>query len=628
MENNAPIIPHWSYSSMTQFMRDRLSFKKKYIMHIFDDPTSPAAVVGKAAHKAMEMYLKGLSVDDSIREGIKEINETSDMRIEYGKTGSREKILQDYTKAINGYISEFEMPAKDDIIGIELALTENVKDREGNVLSIPAKAVSDLVVRNSNGGIDIIDHKFVSTYTDGNVDDPIKLIQAMFNFHVVEAKFGEAPARMIYNEYKISVNKNHEPQLQQYVIEFNNPQDFAFFYNLYNDVTREILKPDLSFLPNFSDMFDGKNSFEIYRQGIIGVEAPIAVAHKTEQKVFVEKNYVASANDSIDNLNLSPEEKIRIKFQEFGIPVEMQKTHVGASITQYTLKTSRGVKMSQFDKYANDIALVLKAHSVRIEAPIRGTDLVGIEVPSLERKRVDLTEKQFKKGTLSIPIGQDVNGKTVFKDLVDMPHLLVAGATGAGKSVFLNSTITALTEQMTADELELVLIDPKRVELSQFRKLPHLNGNPIIFEESDAAVALDWLVDTMEQRYKELESANVRSIDEYAGNMKKIVVVIDEFADLILQGDNSMERSIIRIAQKARAIGIHLILATQRPSVDVVTGLIKANIPTKVAFMTTSKVNSMVILDQTGAEELTGKGDMLFLDPSKTSIQRLQGFYK
>lgn len=653
---SASPIDHWSYSSLTLFMRNRLSFKKAYILKQFDDPKSPSSVVGSAGHKALEAYYNGMAVDQAIEVGMKHIQRTSDAEIDFGKTGSREKMMKEYTQAINFYFAEMK-PVK--VLGVEKSITKEIKDREGNVLALPAKAKIDLVAQNENGELEIIDHKFVRSFSDGLVDDPAKIIQGMFNYHTIEAEYGVEPARIIYRECKISANKDGSPQVQDYVVEFDRHEDFALFYNIYNDCTREILKPDVMYLPNFQDMFDGQNSFEIYRSNIIGVDAPVAVDHKAKQVDFIERTFVQSAVDKVENKHLTPEEKIRMKFAEFGIPVEMQETHVGASITQYTLKPSRGVRMSQFDKFASDIALALESHSIRIEAPIRGTALVGIEVPSTERKTIDLTDKELVAGTMNIPIGVNVYGHTIHKDLTEMPHLLVAGATGTGKSVFLNVVLTALTKQMTAEQMKLILIDPKRVELAQFKNTPHLLSE-VIYSTEDAATALEWLNEEMERRYTLLEQANVRSIDQYNG-MDKIVVVIDEFADLMLSGGQtkkkaeyrqvtkvehdasgkttskfkektqdekpSAEHLIVRLAQKARAVGIHLILATQRPSADVVTGLLKANIPTKVAFMTTSKTNSQIVLDEVGAEELTGKGDMLFLDPSKPNLQRLQGYY-
>jgi hypothetical protein len=517
---------------------------------------------------------------------------------------------------------------------VEEGITADIQmeGADGTVLELPAKSYSDLVTRNRLGEIEVIDHKFVSTYTDGSVDDFKHWLQGMFNYHTIKAKYGEAPKRIIFMECKLTRNKDATPQIQPYTIEFGSPSDFATFYRLYHECTKLLNLPGMVFLPNPNDMFDGQNTFEVFRSGVIGVERPEPVKHKTEMVAFTEKRFVPSVHEEVPNQSLSFEERIRLKLQEFGIPVEMAETYVGASITRYTMRPSRGVSMAKVAKMDRDLALALEARSLRIEAPIPGTNLIGVEVPSATRRTVELAESHLERGTLRIPVGVDVRGELVSKDLADMPHLLIAGATGAGKSVMLNVIITALTQQLGPEALQLVLVDPKRVELAQFKSLPHLLL-PLVYEDEEAVATLDLMTEEMDKRYVKLESAGVRNIEDYnrtaADPLPKIVVIIDEFADLMMTSeDRRSERAIVRIAQKARAVGIHLILATQRPSADVVTGLIKANIPTKIAFMTTSKVNSQVILDATGAEELTGKGDMLFMDPSHVGLQRLQGLYK
>lgn len=622
------LIDYWSYSSMTQLMRNPLAFKKKYVLKVYDDQANPSGVVGSACHKALESYYGGKEQHEAIEEGLRYIDNISDSEINYGKTGSRENILESYTQAINFYFEE--LPEFHEIIGVEYGITTPIETVKGEKLGLPAKSFSDLITRNKLGEIEVIDHKFVKSYTDGDIDDFSKFLQGMFLYHTVKAKFGEAPKRVIFNECKVSRNRDNTPQIQPYVIDFEDARygDFATFYKLYDACTEFISNPKAIFLPNPNDIFDGQNSFETFRMGVIGVDRPVSVAHKTEQKTFVEKNYVASAFDKVENENLTPESRIAMKLQEFAIPVKMDKTHVGASVTQYTFKPSRGVSMAKISKLGNDLALALEADRVRIEAPIRGTNLVGVEVPSTVRKRIDFSDKYLSKGTMKIPIGLNVYGEMIYKDLADMPHLLIAGATGSGKSVMLNVLLTALTKQMSPDKLKLILVDPKRVELTGFSKVPHLEM-PVVYEDVEAEEVLKYAVNLMEDRYAILSNAGVRNIDDYKGDMPKLVIVIDEFADLMMtKGEGSTtERNIVRIAQKARAVGIHLILATQRPSAEVVTGLIKANIPTKIAFSTTTAINSKIILDQSGAEELTGKGDMLFLDPSSRDLLRLQGLY-
>lgn len=676
-EPNNNLIDYWSYSSMSLFLNNPLAFKKKYILRIYDDISSPSSVVGNAGHKALEMYYKGMEISDAIAEGLKTINEKSDMGINYGKTGSREKMLKDYNQAINFYFQEMVTPHE--ILGVEESITIEADTITGERLPLPIKVKIDLPTRNKLGEIEIIDHKFVGSYTKDGEDNFGKWMQAMFNYHAVLAKYGEAPKRMIFNECKIALNSKENkgmPQIQPYTFEFDGVSDFATFYKIFNECTEQINLPGYHFLPNPNDIFDGQITFELFRQGTLSVDKPVAVRHKTEQVTYQEKNYVPSAFDKVENKDLTPEERIRIKLQEFGIPVVTDETHIGPSIIQYTFKPSQGVRMATVSKLDRDLALALEAESLRIEAPIRGKNLIGVEVPNKNRQVIELAECHLHKGTTDIPIGVNVMGETIYKNIADMPHLLIAGATGSGKSVMLNVLITALTKQQSADDLKLVLIDPKQVELASFSRLPHLL-KPIVTNSKDAISTLDEAVKTMESRYSALKQKRCRTIEEFnkkGGNMPRIVIIIDEFADLMMSdikpsidsmdigrfNDNLLnilscsktgkltqkatkeaikitvaqtapptaEDSIIRIAQKARAVGMHLVLATQRPSADVVTGLIKANIPTKICFMTTSRVNSQIILDENGAEELTGKGDMLFVDTSKPGLQRLQGLYK
>lgn len=653
------LIPHWSKSSLTSFLGNPLNFKKNYILGIFDDKSSVTAMVGKAAHKALEQYYKGMSEADAIAVGLEYLHKTTDMAIEYGKTGTRQAMLNTYGQAVKFYLEEAPTPYK--ILGVEESITTDVTRIDGEMLPLPLKAVSDLITENNLDEIEIIDHKFVYSVTDADELDFGKWLQAMFNYHVVAAKYGKKPARMIYRECKTSKNNDGSSQLSEYIIEFDGQGfegELATFYTLIEASTRQLNLPGMQFLPNPGDFFNGNNSFELFRQGIIDIDAPVERMHRTEVKEYVDKKYIPSQLDRVENAGITNEEKIRLKLQEFNMVVDMQDTHVGASVTQYTFKPSRGIPMSKIAKMGDDIALALGAESVRIEAPIRGTSLVGVEIPSVVRQKIDLAANHLQKGTFNIPVGVDVYGRVHYKDITDAPHLLIAGSTGSGKSVMINTLINSLTEQLTDKQLELVLIDPKRVELAHFAKIPHVK-RPIAYEVDEARTILEELVDEMEKRYETLMNAGVRSIADYKGGMVRKVVVVDEFADLMHSGGQetkkavkaeiterdfngkplmkyrkeieaekpSVESLIVRLAQKARAVGIHVVLATQRPSADVVTGLIKANIPTKIAFATSTAVNSRVILDENGAEELTGKGDMLFQDSSSNKLIRLQGLY-
>ncbi|MFA4814689.1 MAG: DNA translocase FtsK 4TM domain-containing protein [Candidatus Gracilibacteria bacterium] len=329
---------------------------------------------------------------------------------------------------------------------------------------------------------------------------------------------------------------------------------------------------------------------------------------------------------------------IKTKLEQFGIDVSMNEVHVGPTVVQYTLRPADGVKLSKITSLKNDIALALAAPAVRIEAPIPGKSLVGIEIPSSTRSTVHMREMMEtseyikEKSNLKIALGRDVSGRSMVADLSKMPHLLIAGATGSGKSVGLNSFLISFLYNNSPRDLKFIMIDPKQVELSTYNGLPHLL-TPVITDPEKAATALRWAVAEMNRRYKVCAEAGHRNISDYnvdrktAEKMPKIVIVIDELADLMMTAQKEVEASICRIAQMARAVGMHLIVATQRPSVDVITGLIKANIPTRIAFTVASGVDSRTILDTNGAEDLLGSGDMLYLSGAMGKPVRIQGIY-
>ena len=330
------------------------------------------------------------------------------------------------------------------------------------------------------------------------------------------------------------------------------------------------------------------------------------------------------------------QEIIRRTLQNFGVEVDMGEVSVGPTVTQYTLAPASGVKIAKITTLNNDLALALAAHPIRIEAPIPGKSLVGIEVPNqsvaIVRLRQVLDSKEFKtrKNNLFIALGKDVAGKPHLSDLGRMPHLLVAGATGSGKTVCLNSIIVSLLYENSPDELKLVLIDPKRVELPVYNGLPHLL-TPVVTTVDQTVNALRWTIREMEKRFGILSSQGARDIYAYNARHEEkipfIVVVIDELADLMAAAANEVEAAIIRLAQMSRAVGIHLVLATQRPSVDVITGLIKANVPARIAFAVASLMDSRTILDTSGAEKLLGRGDMLYTAAEISKPKRLQGAF-
>jgi len=328
---------------------------------------------------------------------------------------------------------------------------------------------------------------------------------------------------------------------------------------------------------------------------------------------------------------------IQETLSNFNIDVDMEGANVGPRVTQYTLKPPTGVKLTKITALENNLALDLAAQSIRIEAPIPGKRAVGIEVPNVKPAIVRISsllqshEWQDVSSTLGFVIGRDITGAPIVGNLGIMPHLLVAGQTGSGKSVMINSILTSLLYHNSPSELKLILVDPKQVELTPYNDIPHLL-TPVINEPEKCISALKWAVAEMERRLRTMAEVGKRNIGEYnelkkEAGMPYIVIVIDELADLMMMAARDVESLVVRIAQKARAVGIHLVLATQRPSVDVITGLIKANIPARVAFTTASQVDSRTIIDQIGAEKLLGQGDMLLLTAEMPKPKRVQGAF-
>lgn len=650
-------INHWSTSSMIDFLSNPLIFKKRWILLVPSDDSSMSSMIGKAGHLALETIFGGneevpvppetaKAIPLGIQAGLDWLDKQNDLYIRYGKTGDRATMLAKYAKAIKWYTDE--MP-EFDVVTVEEKMQTYLVSPEGVEYALPMKGKSDLIVRKPNGRLRIIDHKFVSSYTDPDEESAIKIIQSMFLYHLVKGSHGEEPEDIIFRECKTSENKDGTVQTKEWGIEFAKvPHYFTLFYRLYDDCTKALARPDAIFLPNVRDNMNGDESFMLYQQNLLGIDmSDVEIDHNTHHVRYMPKQtkFSDSMLSTVDADAFLPEERVRVKLGEFGIPVKANAVHHGASVTLYTFEPSRGVAVKLVEKHQKDIALALRAESVRIIAPIPGTNLIGIEVPREDREAVNFDDAMLETGTFNIPIGIDLYGEIVRKDLRVMPHLLVAGATGAGKSVFVNVVIHALTSQIPTEQMELVLIDPKRVELSRWGSDAHVRGE-VIHTVNDALKTLNALVVEMENRYKTLQEAGVKSIDKYGGDMKYTVIVIDEFADLIMSREKvkmrdvvsgqeyeqvvagkEIENSIVRLAQMGRAAGMHLIIGTQRPSVNVLTGLIKANMPTRVAFMCASSTDSKVILDVKGADELLGRGDMLFMNPSEKGLRRLQGFF-
>ena len=341
---------------------------------------------------------------------------------------------------------------------------------------------------------------------------------------------------------------------------------------------------------------------------------------------------------------------LKQKLAEFNVDAEVINVNIGPIITQYEIEPAPGVKVSKFHSLSDDLSLAIKAKSIRVQAPIPGRGLVGIEIPNVVRdtiyfKDVFTSEEMTKSDSvLSIVLGKDISGNPIIADLTTMPHLLIAGSTGSGKSVCVNTLINSILFRATPDEVRLIMIDPKRIELSGYEGIPHLIQE-VVTDNEDALAVLNWCVSEMERRYELLQKYKARNLLGYNKEVQRlkdgaeedevveaeklpfIVVIVDEFADLMMTIGRDVEFPITRLAQMARAIGIHLVLATQRPSMKVITGIIKANFPARIAFRVSSKIDSRVIIDMNGAEKLLGRGDMLFMPPGKGTTERIHGAF-
>ncbi|MEK7080541.1 MAG: DNA translocase FtsK 4TM domain-containing protein [Patescibacteria group bacterium] len=352
---------------------------------------------------------------------------------------------------------------------------------------------------------------------------------------------------------------------------------------------------------------------------------------------LLNKNELAPTSGNIKENSMI----IKSTLENFGIPVEMAEVNVGPTVTQYAFKPAEGVKLSKITTLSNNLALALAAHPIRIEAPIPGKSLVGIEVPNKVRSIVTLrnliTHPNYnnENSPLTVALGRNVSGVPVFTDVTEGPHLLVAGATGTGKTIFLNTLILSLLYKCAPDILRLIMVDPKRVEFQHYNDIPHLLC-PVIYDATKTINALQWLTREMERRFEIFSEVPARNLATYNLNksivasglqLPYIVFVVDELADLMAAKGREIEAGVVRLAQMARATGIHLVLATQRPSVEVITGLIKANVPTRITFQVASQVDSRTVLDMAGAEKLLGAGDMLFVSSKTAKTSRIQAPY-
>lgn len=603
-----------SHSAIMCFLNNQIQFKKRYIAKVYDEPSSPALVVGKAMHKMIEERLKGQSIEVAIQSGLQEIENIADYEIDYGKTGSREKIIDQYQKLSTIVINE--LPTYDDILAIEDRVECELSIRNKK---IPMKGYID-VVRDLGDALEIIDWKSVTSYSDEDTENWAYLIQSWIYVQLIEFKYKKPVSRVVFKEVKKSINRDGMPQIKDYVLDRHGIEEA-------NDAIGRVVKavsdyvdnPDATYFPNPRDMLNGAQSMHIVAQ-MEGIT--VRTVHTTERREkFAPVNTVVA--DDIAQEGGSETERIMAKLNEFGVGGRIDETIKSNTVDTYILKPNRGVRMSKLAGLGDDLSLALGSEAVRVIAPIYGTQTVGIEVPH---------EQSFptfndKANSHQIPIGVDTMNNVIYDDIAKMPHMLIGGQTGSGKSVFIRNIIQSL------NNCEVDIIDMKGLDFDDL-------GKNIISEVSEALMLVKKLVHLMDERYK-----NKRV------NAKRRVLIIDEYADLVMQTGKEkheigvfdengklktktttidtrkqLETDLARILQKGRAANINVIIATQRPSADIVAPIIKANCPVKACLRVATAKNSEIILDESGGERLLGKGDMLYLGSGMVKPVRVQCF--
>ena len=440
---------------------------------------------------------------------------------------------------------------------------------------------------------------------------------------------------------QITINMNDEPRDSKKKLKsYNHDEDDLIPFNIKKGRNKQDANPDVIDANLFKTEQETK---EEKVKEVLQLEHTMTV--EDENYEFPPIQLLSEADKKPTKASKKAVTDVATRLQKtlysFGVSAKVENVSVGPAITRYELRPAEGVRVSKIANLADDIALSLAAETIRIEAPIPGKQAVGIEVPNAEnevvhfREIVDTDTFRNHKSKLAFAVGKDVGGQEVVTDISKMPHVMIAGATGSGKSVCINTLIGSIIYKAKPNEVKMVMIDPKVVELSVYNGIPHLLI-PVVTDPKKAAGALAWAVQEMENRYAMFASKGVRDLKGYnesveneegAGKLPHIVIIIDELADLMMVAKNDVEDAICRLAQKARAAGMHLVIATQRPSVDVITGLIKANIPSRIAFAVSSQVDSRTILDMAGAEKLLGKGDMLFYPAGAPKPTRIQGAF-
>lgn len=631
-----------SYSKMRRFSSNPILFKVEALNgDRFDTASSITSVIGSAGHKALEVYygqsdtLIPTNEEEAIEYGLKTGMSFLDMYeegfIRFTSTVANKQRAYDlFSYGFKEYVKAKPWrDEKEQIVSIEEKIEEYVSvEWRGTQLNLPVKLRGQLdkLVR-VNGRLTIKDYKFVMKFSDPERIDASKMLQAVEYYLLAYAKYGEEPYSIIFEETKMTKNKEGGPQIKEYeVVYADNDQFFDFYFRMYEDLIRAV-NGEAVWVPNVDALYDNEVAIiaYIHRLDVSEEQARLMKKHRVDnitdllkKKIqtagnmrrlmkTVEKQFISAKN--LDYAKMANEEKIKVKMMEHGMLLEFDSVTHGSTVDLYRYTPSIGLKMSRLKAYTADIEQVLGVSGIRVLAPIPDSTHVGFEVPRKDRRFPALPAGSG----FDLAIGEDVNGECVRFDLRRAPHTLIGGASGSGKSVLLCSLVDQLSRVSRAD---LHLFDPKMVELAHFadRAVEYQS------EPEEITKSLASLIKLMNERYKKFAAKGARNIEEYGGSMQYKFVVIDEFGDL----PKTVQPFILKLAQKARAAGIHIILTTQSPRVQIVTGAIKANFPVKIALRTAKAIDSVVMIDEPGAEKLLGKGDMLF--SSDEGIVRLQGY--
>lgn len=619
-------------------------FKVKYINKDRIDTTiGSSAVLGSAFHTAMEVYYGGSdilvptseseAIEFGMKAGLQFLEDHNDGYITYSTTlENKQKLMDKFSFCFNEYVTEKPYEA-DKVVMVEDEIEEHINVQwRGQTLDLPVKLKGyiDKVTR-EDGKLKIVDYKTCYAFSKPDKIDGAKILQAVIYYLLAYAKYGEEPYSLTFEEVKYTQNKDHSTQVQSYEIIFSqNELYFDFFFRFYEDMTRA-LNGEMVYIPNVSAMFDNEIAIiaYIHRLDVPEETAKMMSKHKVKNVTDLLKKEMQSASSmgkllktieanfvsakSLDYSTMTNEEKIRVKLMEHGMMIQYEDTIQGSTVDLYRYTPSIGLKMARIRNYNDDVEQVLGIAGVRILAPIPGTSLIGFEVPRSERTFPSLPI--VGPTSFDLFIGQTINGGTRTFDIRKSPHMLVAGSSGSGKSVFLHSIIRQLKK---ISNVELVLLDPKMVEFSQYEG----QVSEYQSDKKEILISLRRLVDEMDKRYVLMKALKVKDMSGLV-NMPYIFCVIDEYADLVMQEQTS--HAIQLLAQKGRACGIHLIIATQRASSKIISGDIKVNFGTKAIFRMSKAVDSMVMLDEAGAEKLLGMGDMIFSVEGRS--ERLQAFH-